>query len=173
MSIGVTGHVHLSEDSEQLIFDAVVKALREYASEKPHGITCLARGADQIFARAVVALGGTFDVVLPAHDYRRRIVTTEERHTFDLLMEQASKVRVMRARRSGRAAYVAASRYMLNRSTVLFAVWDGQPTRSPGDTAHVVSLAEERGLPVKVLWPAGAGVRRSIAPRPDSVGPWL
>ncbi|MEH1128700.1 hypothetical protein [Micromonospora sp. CPCC 206061] len=159
VSIGITGHVHLSEASEQLIFDAVVEALREYALERPHGITCLARGADQIFARAVVALGGTFEVVLPARDYRRRIVTTEESQTFDLLLEQASRVRILRARHSGRPAYVAASRYMLNRSTLLFAVWDGQPTKGLGDTAHVVSLAEERGLPVKVLWPAGAGRR--------------
>lgn len=159
VTIGVTGHVHLSEASEQLIFDAVMEAARDFASERPHGITCLARGADQIFARAMVALGGTFEVVLPARDYRRRIITAEERQNFDLLMEQASRVRVMHARRSGRPAYVAASRYMLNRSTVLFAVWDGQPTKGPGDTAHVVSLAEERGLPVKVLWPAGAGRR--------------
>lgn len=30
------------------------------------GVTCLARGADQIFARVVLDLGGTVEVVLPA-----------------------------------------------------------------------------------------------------------
>ncbi len=34
------------------------------------GITCLAKSADQIFARAVLDLGGTLVVVLPAADYR-------------------------------------------------------------------------------------------------------
>ncbi len=35
-------------------------------------LTFLARGADQIFARVVVELGGSVEVVLPAADYRER-----------------------------------------------------------------------------------------------------
>ncbi|GAA4681978.1 hypothetical protein [Phytohabitans rumicis] len=157
--IGVTGHVHLSEPTEGLIFRAVTAALRECADSPPHGITCLALGADQIFARAIVALGGTFEAVLPSHDYREQVVAAQDRDSFDALLAQASKVLVMPAHCSGRPAYVAASKYMLSRSAMLFAIWDGQPTRSVGDTAHVVSLAEASGLPVKVLWPAGAGRR--------------
>jgi hypothetical protein len=33
------------------------------------GLSCL-DGADQIFARAVTGLGGTFEVVVPAAEYR-------------------------------------------------------------------------------------------------------
>jgi hypothetical protein len=35
-------------------------------------------------------------------------------------------------------------------------VWDGLPSRGLGDTADVVAAARAAGLPVAVLWPAGA-----------------
>jgi hypothetical protein len=34
------------------------------------GISCLADGADQLFARAVVDMGGALEVVIPAERYR-------------------------------------------------------------------------------------------------------
>lgn len=158
--IGVTGHVGLSETATGLVFEALSAALREHAGPRPHGITCLARGSDQIFARAVLALGGTFEVMLPARDYRNRILNGQDRTTFDHLLDQATNVRTMPYKRSSRRAYLAASEAMLNQCDMLFAVWDGAPTEQLGDTAFVVSAAQRRGLPVKVLWPAGAERRR-------------
>jgi hypothetical protein len=38
----------------------------------------------------------------------------------------------------------------------LVAVWDGLPARGVGGTAEVVADARELGLPVEVVWPAGA-----------------
>ena len=45
---------------------------------------------------------------------------------------------------------------VLDESDLLVAVWDGQPARRLGGTAQVVDAAEERRLPVTVVWPAGA-----------------
>lgn len=155
--IGVTGHVHLSGSSAGLVFAALTEALREYAGSDLHGVTCLAQGTDQIFARAVIALAGTFEVVLPAADYREVMVDRRDRAAFDELLGKAVSVWTMPYAQSTRKAYLAASEAMLNRSDLLFAVWDGQPTKELGDTAHVVASARNRRLPVTVLWPAGAG----------------
>jgi hypothetical protein len=157
--IGVTGYARLSTETRSLMLDALTAALREYAGRNLHGVTCLARGTDQLFARAVLAVRGTFEVVLPARDYRERIVGNGGQAAFDELLCQAAGVRTMPFARSSREAFLAASEDMLSRCDLLFAVWDGSPSRETGDTAHVVSVARERRIPVKVIWPAGSDTR--------------
>ncbi len=62
--IAISGHRGLNADVTNLID----RAIREKLSEHPANITglsCLADGADQIFARAVVDLGGILEAVIP------------------------------------------------------------------------------------------------------------
>jgi hypothetical protein len=149
--IGITGHTNLTPPSVPLVAAAVRSAL---ATQAPlSGVTCLARGADQIFAHAVLDLGGTLDVVLPSADYRERQTALSE---FDALLDRAATVHTMPFPRSGPAAYMAASEHMLARVDSLVAVWDGRPSTGYGGTADVVHAARHRGLPVTVVWPRGA-----------------
>jgi hypothetical protein len=140
--------------------ELVSARLREHLSRYPagslHGVTCLADGADQLFARVVLALGGTYEVVVPATDYRRRSVRPGNRAAFDELLDRAVTVTYMPFDRSGRTAYMAASQELLRRCELLLAVWDGQPSAVLGDTADVVRAAQARNLPVVVVWPDGA-----------------
>ena len=153
-TIGVTGHVKLSDGSAELVFDALVAELRTHAGAAVHGITCLAGGADQIFAQAVLALGGSFDVVLPADNYRAELSGAQQR-AFDELLDKADRVRTLPYAAPDRAAYLAASEAMLDESECLIAVWDGLPSQNVGDTGHVVSTARKRGIPVFRCWPTG------------------
>jgi hypothetical protein len=157
--IGITGHVRLGEGTDALVFEALRAALRRYANVNLHGVTCLAAGADQIFARAILAMNGTLEVILPAADYRERVISPENLPCFDELLDQAIRIQRMPFPRSGRPAYVAASEEMLERCDALIAVWDVNPSRKPGDTADVVATALQRQIPVTVLWPAGADRR--------------
>jgi hypothetical protein len=154
--IGVTGYTSLSGEAAALTLEALTAVLHGYAGPDLHGVTCLARGADQLFARAVLAVRGTFEVVLPARDYRDRIVGDEGRKDFEELLEQATTVRMMPYSTSSRRAYLAASTAMLSRSELLFAIWDGGPSKEVGDTAHVVSVARDQRIPVAVFWPPGS-----------------
>ncbi|GAB3154299.1 hypothetical protein GCM10027290_48540 [Micromonospora sonneratiae] len=154
--IGVTGHVILASGTAELIYACLARHLKPYAPAGLHGITCLADGADQLFARAVLALHGTFEVIIPATDYRQRAVEQDNRAAFDELLAQASAVSYMPYPESGREAYMAASEELLSRCDLLVAVWDGQPSTVLGDTADVVRAARARQLPVTVLWPSGA-----------------
>jgi hypothetical protein len=151
--IGVTGHVRLSTEEAGRVLDATTRALREYAGPQLHGITCLAHGADQLFAEAMLAVRGTFEVVLPAWDYRERMAGGRALAAFDALLRRATEVRTMPFARSSREAYLAASTEMLDRCDLLFAIWDGQPSRQVGDTAHVVSVARDRRMEIRVIWP--------------------
>ncbi|HYQ61716.1 hypothetical protein [Actinophytocola sp.] len=154
--IGITGHTNLTPASFPLVTDAVRAELTGYARTELAGVTCLARGSDQLFAHALLDLGGTLHVVLPAADYRDHLIAPDDLDEFDALLDRAATVHTMPFPSSGPAAYMAASEHMLARIDSLLAVWDGRPAGGYGGTADVVSAARHRGLPVTVLWPAGA-----------------
>jgi len=160
--IGVTGHVILASGTAELVYACLIRHLRPYAGLELHGVTCLADGADQLFARAVLATGGTFEAIIPAADYRSRAVEAHNLADFDELLAQASTVSYMPFPESGREAYMAASEELLRRCDHLLAVWDGRPSASTGDTADVVRAARARQLPVTVLWPDGARRGRRV-----------
>lgn len=155
--VGVTGHIHLTTRSRRLIYAALVGVLHEWGP-RVHGVTCLADGADQLFAEALLAAGCGYDVVLPAPDYREREVTPENRAAFDRLLLRARCVHHA-STRSGTRAYAAAGELVLDRSDRLLAVWDGTGG-DVGSTASIVAAARRRGIPVTVIWPPGA--RRTV-----------
>jgi hypothetical protein len=119
------------------------------------GISCLADGADQIFARAVVELGGALRVIVPAARYRAGLPETAHPE-YDRLLAQAAGVRQLPFKESTSESHLAASQLMIDGADELYAVWDGLPARGYGGTADVVAYAREREVPVRVLWPEGA-----------------
>lgn len=153
-SIAVTGHVDVSDDVARWVVKALTQRLEHVLGQQLRGITCLAKGTDQLFAQVVLSLHGTLDVVLPAQDYARVVTEAGAGDSFHALLSRASSVRTMPFETSGRTAYLAASEAMLDRCDVLLAVWNGRPSRAVGDTADVVAKARERQVPVEVFWPA-------------------
>lgn len=119
------------------------------------GISCLADGADQIFAQSVLDLGGTLEVIVPAQKYRDGLPDAAK-ETYDSLIAQAAETHRLRHIESDERAHMDASIEMLRHADVLLAVWDGKPARGFGGTADVVAHAREAGLPVTVVWPEGA-----------------
>lgn len=154
--IGITGHSNLTPDTAELIAAGIRKALAEYDQNELTGVTCLARGADQVFARVILELGGAVEVVLPASDYRDRKVRADNAAEFDDLLDKATAVHTMPFTESGRQAYMAASEHVLSTVEAIVAVWDGNPSGGYGGTADVVAAARERDIPVTVVWPENA-----------------
>ncbi|OLT16538.1 hypothetical protein BJF78_14055 [Pseudonocardia sp. CNS-139] len=155
MRIGITGHATITPETVLL----VAAELRDLLSARGRpltGVSCLARGADQVFARVVLELGGRLHVVLPAADYAERKVKPDNRAAFDALLAQAADVRVLAFPTSNRDAYAAANDMLLAGVDELVAVWDGVPAGRTGGTAETVGIARARGIPVTVVWPAGA-----------------
>lgn len=155
-TIGITGHTGLSDSTIGLVSDAVRAALAPYADRDLIGITCLARGSDQIFAEAVLAHQGKLKVILPAADYAERIPKHEARSVFDRYVSRAVDVQQMPHRRSGREAYFAASRSLIDQSDVAFAVWDGGAADGRDGTADAVAYARRTRRPIVAIWPRGA-----------------
>ncbi|WP_214324570.1 hypothetical protein [Nonomuraea sediminis] len=152
--IAVSGHRGLRPNTVALIDAAIREALARHSSGLT-GLSCLADGADQIFARAVLDLGGELEVMIPAQQYRDGLPS--EFHTaYDELLRRASQVYRLDFVESTSESHMQASSRMLDDADELFAVWDGQPARGYGGTADVVTEARKRGVPVRVIWPEGA-----------------
>jgi hypothetical protein len=153
--IGITGHRGLSGCTEQLVAAALRAEVARYADGELVGVSAIADGADSLFAAAVLDAGGTLVVVVPARRYRD-VLPAEQQVIYDALLGRAARVIALDRVDPTTAAYMDAALRMLDEIDLLVAVWDGQPARGLGGTAHVVDAAEERRLPVTVIWPAGA-----------------
>jgi len=156
MRIAITGHRGLPAATERLVDRDIRDHLAAAAAEGDLvGISNLADGADQIFARAVLDTGGRLEVIVPAAQYRDGL--PEAAHArYDALLGAASKVDRLGYVESTEEAHMAASQAMLASADQLYAVWDGHPARGYGGTADVVAEAERLGIPVTVIWPEGA-----------------
>ena len=154
MLLGITGHRGLPPPAVRLIDHALREALAEYGPSVT-GVTALADGADQIFARAVVDQGGLIEVIVPAAQYRNDL-PVETHMEYDDLLSQAIKVHRLDFTESTSESHMAASELMISMISELFAVWDQQPARGYGGTADIVAHARHRGRLVRIIWPDGA-----------------
>jgi hypothetical protein len=152
--IAISGHRGLSSPTTDLVDKAIRVALTEHAQDL-NGISCLADGADQIFARVVTEAGGRLEVIIPAARYREGLPLAA-RAEYDRLLAQASAVHRLSFGEPTPEAHMAASELMVGNADELYAVWDSKPARGYGGTADVVRYARERGTPVRVIWPDGA-----------------
>jgi hypothetical protein len=119
------------------------------------GLSLLADGADQIFARAVLEAGGAIEAVIPAAEYRDGL-PPGARDEYDALLAKAVTVHRLPFTGSTSESHMAASEFMIDHAEELWAVWDGKPARGYGGTADVVAYARLSGVPVRVIWPEGA-----------------
>ncbi|MFC4586300.1 hypothetical protein [Sphaerisporangium corydalis] len=118
-------------------------------------MSCLADGADQIFARVVLALGGTLEAVVCSASYRDDL-PVDTHDEYDMFMSAAEEIHRLRYAESSSESHMEGSRVMLDLAEELYAVWDGKPARGYGGTADVVAEARERGIKVRVIWPEGS-----------------
>lgn len=72
------------------------------------------------------------------------------------MLTRAAEVARLDHHESTSQSHMDAGIYMLDRADQLLAVWDGQPARGYGGTADIVRAAQERAVPVTVIWPDGA-----------------
>jgi len=152
--IAISGHRGLSSAVEDFVDRKIRDELSRFDPGDLVGLSCLADGADQIFARAIVDLGGKLEVFVPALQYRESL-PAQALDEYDDLLSRAVKVHNLDHVESTSESHMGASVQMLDSADLVFAVWDGNPARGFGGTADVVSRAEEIGVLATVIWPEG------------------
>jgi hypothetical protein len=165
LRIGVTGHRVLGD--EEALAAKVREALARLEELVPGTettpvllavVSSLAEGADRLVAREVLAKeGALLEAPLPLsrERYRRDFETPASQREFDELLERATTVVEPDFETDPEDGYQRVGRYVVDRSDVLLALWDGLPARGEGGTAEIVDYAEEQGKPV--VWIHAAG----------------
>lgn len=154
--IGCTGHQILSAATRRDVAKAVAAEIAGAEGENLLGLTCLAEGADQVFAFATLAAGGQLHVVVPSRNYESSFQSNQARAAYDSLLTLAVSRSELDFSSPGEDAYMAAGREVADQSDILLAVWDGKPAGGKGGTADVVAYAQQRGVEVHIIWPLGA-----------------
>lgn len=147
--IGVTGH----QARPGLVWGWTAHALRtELASEtrRLEGWSSLAIGADQLFARTVLALGGTLVTVVPGPWYES-CFDAQGLACYHALLARSERVDLTGGQEG--AAFLAAGMIVAGRSDRLIAIWDGAAAQGKGGTADIVAHALAIGRPVVRLDP--------------------
>jgi hypothetical protein len=153
--VGITGHRGLSAAVEKKARAGLAALVREYGGAGLVGVSCIADGPDAWFAQAVLERGGRIEVVIPEEEYRENLPASYHAE-YDELLRRASEVHSTGMKESNSEAHQAGSEILVGIVDLLVAVWDGRPARGYGGTADVVAYAERTGVPVRILWPAGA-----------------
>ncbi|MFD9064559.1 hypothetical protein ACFVZ3_23900 [Kitasatospora purpeofusca] len=155
MRIGITGHRGLDAELERKVRQLLADSLTVEDTSELTVVSCIADGPDAWIAELALDRGARLEVVVPAERYREGL--PEWHHpVYDRLLRDASEQHRTGRVESDEAAHMAGSELLVGQVDRLIAVWDGLPARGFGGTADVVAHARRLGVPVQVLWPAGA-----------------
>ena len=152
MKVGITGHRNFFDPSVMPWVEQCINATLNKCAFL-QGFSSLAKGSDQIFARAVLALGGPLEAVLPFPTYGESFDDAEEKAGFDDLIGRCSKIITLQFAGSIEKSYLAAGQYIAEHCDLLIAVWDGKAAAGIGGTADVVNYALKWGKAVHQINP--------------------
>jgi hypothetical protein len=159
MLIGISGHQRLVEDSWWDWVRSEIESIIDREEKPIMGISSLAIGADQLFARLVLEMGGTLYAVLPFQGYERTFQTADALKQYRELLQRATSIETLS---SGQAddeeRFLAAGRRVVDLCQKLIVVWNAEPAKGLGGTADVVAYALTTGRPIIHINPATHGV---------------
>lgn len=153
-TIGCTGHQQMPPEA-RVYADLQMRLLLASVQPSIVGVSSLAAGADQMFARAVRELGGRLHVFVPSDGYQSTFSEAEDLRSYLQLLAEATTVITLPCPEPSEAAFLAAGKAVVDECDVLYAVWDGKPAQGLGGSADVVEYARSRGKAVQVIWPEG------------------
>jgi hypothetical protein len=151
--IGVTGHRSIPGQ----VLPVVRAGMRGHlGGGSLEALTCLAAGADQLFADIALDSGVPVTAVIPGMEYEAHLDDDAARAGYRRILRACAHRVELPPEPTHEEAYFAAGRWIVDHCDRLIAVWDGRPARGLGGTGDVVAYARRTGVPVTVLWPSGA-----------------
>ena len=153
--IGVTGHQNLPVAFLSQIRSEIERVLGRTADEV-FGVTSLAAGTDQLFARSVLDTGGKLHAVIPCSGYESAFTDAGARATFHQLLAASSEIETLPHERPSEQAFLEAGHRVVEIADLMIAVWDGKKAQGLGGTADVVRYARDRSRETVIIWPQGA-----------------
>lgn len=138
MRIGITGHQNLNIAVIDWLKHEIFIEIKQLNVNE--AFSCLAIGADQIFAEIVLANEILLTAVVPCLNYET---------TFDInglasyknLLSRSNNTIKLNFEKPTENAFFEAGKTVVSNSDILFAIWDNLPAKGLGGTADIVSIA--------------------------------
>ena len=150
-NLGGIGHRDLGENGELLFVQFLFhQVLNELASKLPrlNAVSALATGADTVFAECAHRLAIPLVSVIPFSDFERDFPDPEAYARYRALRDSAVlEKRLHYSQRTG-SAYRKSMEWVILKSNLVIAAWDGQRIGSVGGTWEALSLCERLGKPM-------------------------
>lgn len=151
-TLGCTGHRRIPAGGIDIVSERIRAEIERHPVATLVGVCSLAVGADQMFARAVLAAGGRLHAVIPSRGYEATF-DGDDCGMFGSLLDRAHTVETLDFPEPGAAAFRAAGHRVVDLSDVVIAVWDGRRADRMGGTADTLVHAVQRAKPIVVVWP--------------------
>lgn len=138
MKVGITGHQRLPKFCNwQWTADEISKILNSI--ERPLiGLSCLAAGTDQLFAKLIIDHDGSLHAVIPFHGYEDKFEKIADANRYHDFIKQCGHLTNLDFKNSDEESYLEAGKWLVDHSDLIVAVWDGQPAGGMGGTADIV-----------------------------------
>ena len=160
MRVGITGHQKLADPHGWDWVRAELDNLLPKLGAPLIGITCLAVGADSLFATLVLKHNGSIEAVLPFPGYEQKL-QVHARAEHRRLLSSASQVTTLQRQATDEESYLKSGKTVVDLAELLIAVWDGKPAKGLGGTADVVEYARRKRRAMVHLDPVRQLVHRS------------
>jgi len=145
-TIGIVGHRDLGDKNDglyvQLCCHKILSELR-YRYPKIKAISAISEGADSIFAQSAIALDIQLESVIPFDDFKSDFPEETSYERYKSLRKKSDyETRVNFSGRSN-LAYKKSMEWVVFKSDIVLAVWDGKEIGSIGGTWEAVLLCEK------------------------------
>lgn len=151
MKLGITGHQRLEQYDSKWIESAINNFLSE--NKVTEGFTCLAAGADQLFARLLERRNIPFSAVIPCKEYETTFREQGDLFAYQRLEKQAAQLYFLPFEHPSEQAFFEAGKEIVAHSDRILAIWDGKKAQGLGGTADIVAEALQQFKPVVHLNP--------------------
>jgi uncharacterized phage-like protein YoqJ len=145
-TIGIIGHRDLGgEDVDFYVQSCCHKILSELRVKYPkiRAISGISQGADSIFAQSAVSLDIQLESVIPFDDFKSDFAGEVSHERYKTLRKSADfETRVNFSKRSN-LAYKKSMEWVVFKSNIVIAVWDGKKIGSIGGTWEAVLLCQK------------------------------
>lgn len=143
MIAGVTGHQNLGdEQTVAWIKDCLLQEIPKYHITK--GLTCLAIGADQLFAKVLEQFYIPYIAIVPSDGYEGTFENESARKDYFSYLAKADNTIRLNFPSPTEEAFYAAGKHVTDHCDILFAIWNGKVAKGLGGTGDVVEYARRK-----------------------------
>jgi len=150
LAIGFTGHRHLPDEAKSRA--QILQFLKEEKDKTPatvYGVSSAAAGGDLLFAESCIQLGLRLRILLPMpKEQFREDFDDPTWQRVEHVLRQAMSVEVTGGELSRDERYYECGIETVQKSRMLLALWDGEPSRGLGGTEQIYKFAESEGRPI-------------------------